>query len=82
MKEEYHIVSVPSPTFKGRRKQPGRLIFDPSTNRLGIFLCHCGSCGAKVITDKRTVAFMSKNINRSQKRWAARILMSAAKRLE
>jgi len=78
----YHLVSVQSANFRGRKKQPGNLIFDPSTQRLGVFLCYCSNCNSKIIADKQTVLRISKNHIKSSKSFFVRILLGAAKRLE
>lgn len=79
--EQYHIVSVKSPNFRGRKKQPGRLIYDPSTQHLGVFLGYC-TCHNKIITDQRTITYIAKNYRKSQKSLTVRILLAAAKRIE
>jgi len=80
MEPRYHIISVQS-NYRGRKKQPGRLIFDPSTQRLGVFLGYC-ECKNKIITDPRTVTFIAKNYKKSRKSLTVRILLGAAKRIE
>lgn len=80
--QKYHLISVPSPTFRGRKKLPGRLIFDPSTQRIAVFLCYCGNCHSKVLADKATVSYLSNNLHKSKRRIVARVLLRAAKKLE
>jgi len=80
--EQYHLISIQSPNFRGRKKKPGSLIFDPSTQRLGVFLGYCGHCNAKHIADKDTVTYLTSNIKKSNKRFIVRLLLKVAKRLE
>ena len=79
---DYHLVSIQSPNFRGRKKKPGSMIFDPSTQRLGIFLGYCGNCNAKHIADQKTVNYLTSNIKKSNKRFIVRLLLRVAKRLE
>lgn len=78
---DYHIVSVPTQNFRGRKKLPGRLHWDPSQNKLGVFIGYC-SCHNKIITDQKTINLISRNYKKSNKKVAARLLLSAAKRFE
>lgn len=79
--DKYHLVSVQSPNYTGRKKHPGRMIFDPSTQRLGVFIGYC-QCHNKIIADKNTVLMIAKNYQKSRKSLTVRILLRAAKRLE
>jgi hypothetical protein len=79
--ENYHIVSVQSPNYRGRKKTPGRLIYDPSVQRLGVFIGYC-VCNNKIIADQRTVDLLTRNVKKSKKRFTARVLLAAAKKLE
>ena len=79
--DKYHLISVQSQNFRGRKKLPGRLIFDPSTQRLGVFLGYC-ECNNKIITNQDTLTLISKNYRKSRKSLPVRLLLSAAKRLE
>lgn len=80
--EQYHIISLQSPNFRGRKKMPGRLIYDPSVGKLGVFVCYCSNCNSKIIADKNTVTYLSKSIIKSQKKWSVRLLQSMLKKLE
>ena len=80
--QKYHLVSVPSSSFRGRKKQPGNLIYDPSEARLGVFLCYCGHCNSKLVADKKTLKMISTNYSKSRKRFAVRMILSLAKRIE
>lgn len=81
IQNKYHIVSIPTPTFRGRKKLPGRLIYDPAARRLNIFLCYCGHCNSKVLADKETVEFLTKNLYKSNRRLSARIFRRVARKL-
>lgn len=82
MDKNYHLVSVVSNNYRGRKKQPGNLIYDPESQKLGVFLCYCGECNAKILTDTATISKISKNYNRSKRTFVVRVLLGAAKRLE
>lgn len=81
METKYHLISVPTNTFRGRKKLPGRLIYDPSTQKLGVFLGYC-ECHNKIIADQTTIKFISNNYRKSRKSFTVRLLLKAAKRLE
>lgn len=77
-----NVTSIAMPNYRGRKMTPGKLTYNPESQRLGVFIDYCPNCNSKIVANKDVVQAISRTIRHEQGKTTVRMLKALLKRLE